>query len=329
MNKIWSYIITNKTISLLNLVLILAPLLPYSYSFSPILSEKTTPWITNFIFDQIPHSIAYITLIILTISFQLIRNIFWKKAILILSMIIGFIFFIDGAFTIGFPIQDYLPGIGNLLILAFFPLTTSVFIVTLIFDSPPSDNHYNTLQLMPTYDTIKKGIPNTIAIPHELELFCNWLDQNGYPISGCFELRADDGETMRYWLGMEGHSDRFGIFGAGSDGSLYAFWMDDEGQQKIVHLGSEGGQLYILADNFIDFLRLLAIGYDEIGFADLSKTVEEWNISQGLPPNDGINSIFQKWVKTTFKTTIPIKGNEIVSINDTSFNDWINTNQSN
>ncbi len=176
---------------------------------------------------------------------------------------------------------------------------------------------------MSTFQKIQKGIPNTISIPKELELLCNWLDTHNYPISGYFELRADDGETMRYWLGVENLSNRFGIFGAGSDGSLYAFWINDEGQQKIVHLGSEGGQLYILADNFIDFLRLLAIGYDEIGFADLEQTISDWNTSQGFPPNEGINPIFQDWVKTTFKTSIPLKGNEIVSIKDASFSDWV------
>lgn len=175
---------------------------------------------------------------------------------------------------------------------------------------------------MNTYQKIKEGIPNTLHIPSELEMLCEWVDQNGYPISGYFELNADDGETMQYWLGFDHISDRFGIFGAGPDGSLYALWIDDEGVQKIVHLGSEGEQKLILAENFIDFLRLLAIGYDEIGFADLDMTLQEWNSNED-DPNEGSNPNFMEWVKTKFDVDIPERGNEIVNANDDSFRNWI------
>ena len=180
------------------------------------------------------------------------------------------------------------------------------------------------LYRMNTFKEIAKGIPHEIALPEQLKKLTEWLDQNGYPISGHFELRADDGETIRYWLGFNNISNRFGVFGAGPDGSLYAFWLDDDRNQKIVHLGSEGGELYILASNFIDFLRLLAIGYDEIGFADLSMSVKEWNISLGESENDGVNQKFIKWVENEFGVTIPQKGIEIVDVKDKSFENWIN-----
>ena len=176
---------------------------------------------------------------------------------------------------------------------------------------------------MNTFESIKKGIPNTITLPNELKKLCKWTEQNGYPISGCFELRADDGETMRYWLGFTDVSDRFGLFGAGASGDIYAFWIDDSGKQKIVHLGSEGDAIYILANNFVDFLRLLAIGYDEIGFADMSKTVDEWNLEAGNDKNEGINPKFRDWVEQEFKVKVPKKGCEIANFNDREFNDWI------
>ncbi|PUB25904.1 hypothetical protein C8J95_11271 [Elizabethkingia sp. YR214] len=176
---------------------------------------------------------------------------------------------------------------------------------------------------MDTYKKIAKGIPGRITIPVALEKFCNWTDVNGYPISGYFELRADDGATMQYWLGFNDVSDRFGIFGAGGDGSLYAFWIDDENNQKIVHLGSEGEQLYILAENFIDFLRLLAVGYDEIGFANLNSTIEEWNVAIGQEKDAGINFRFREWVEKEFQVQIPDKGTNIVDVNNNTFNDWI------
>lgn len=128
---------------------------------------------------------------------------------------------------------------------------------------------------------------------------------------------------MQYWLGFADVSERFGIFGAGGDGSLYAFWIDDENNQKIVHLGSEGGQLYILAESFVDFLRLLAIGYDELGFADLNITIEEWNAATGQGKNAGINFRFREWVEKEFKVQVPDKGNSIVDLNDETFSNWI------
>jgi len=176
---------------------------------------------------------------------------------------------------------------------------------------------------MSIFENIKKGIPKSITIPIELEKLCKWTEKNGYPISGCFELRADDGETMKYWLGFDNISDRFGLFGAGASGDIYAFWIDDSGGQKIVHLGSEGDSVYILSNNFVDFLRLLAIGYDEIGFADISKTAEEWNLEIGNDKEEWINPKFMEWVEKEFKVKVPVRGNEIADFDNEEFNDWI------
>ncbi|MBO0321970.1 hypothetical protein J0X14_06660 [Muricauda sp. CAU 1633] len=177
---------------------------------------------------------------------------------------------------------------------------------------------------MNIFENIKKGIPKNIRIPEELKKLCEWTEKNGYPISGCFELRGDDGETMRYWLGFDDVSDRFGLFGAGASGDIYAFWLDDTGNQKIVHLGSEGDAIYILADNFIGFLKLLAIGYDEIGFADMNLTVEEWNLNVGNDKNEGINPKFMNWVEQEFQVKVPKKGNEIADFSNKEFHGWIN-----
>ena len=66
----------------------------------------------------------------------------------------------------------------------------------------------------------------------------------------------------------------------------------------------------ILAHSGLDFLRLLAIGYDEIC----------WDEDFSAPPNseddDFIvhpNLKFQQWVTQTFKTTIPQTALELVT----------------
>jgi len=71
-----------------------------------------------------------------------------------------------------------------------------------------------------------------------------------------------------------------------------------------VHLGSEGDGIKVLAPSFKEFLRLLAIGYGELGFEDLS------NPPAGSEPN----SKFQEWVKVQFNTDIPTNGSEFITL---------------
>ena len=172
---------------------------------------------------------------------------------------------------------------------------------------------------MPLSNEIRSGFPPAISFPPELESLCDWVEQNGYPISGYFELSPDNDHVIGLWMGFDNVDDRFGVFGAGPDGSIYAIWKDDAGEQKVVHLGSEGGDLYLLAHSFVDFLRLLAIGYDELGFADMTR-----------PPQDNegfdaacVNPAFQKWVEETFHVTIPPVGAALFDRDDKTFAAWI------
>lgn len=91
-----------------------------------------------------------------------------------------------------------------------------------------------------------------------------------------------------------------------------------------MHLGSEGDALYILANSFVDFLRLLAIGYDDIGNADMTKTANQWN---DVDDGESVNPHFQKWVQTTFKVSIPKTGNEITNTDNPHFKNWIHKKQ--
>jgi hypothetical protein len=47
---------------------------------------------------------------------------------------------------------------------------------------------------------------------------------------------------------------------------MAALWRDDAGEMRFVHLGSGSGSVMVgvLAWNAVDFLRLLAIGYEEL-----------------------------------------------------------------
>ena len=66
----------------------------------------------------------------------------------------------------------------------------------------------------------------------------------------------------------------------------------------------------ILVKNALDFLRLLAIGYDEIC----------WDEEYSSPPNSNKDNTFvhpntqyQEWVQNTFHTTIPKIGLEVAT----------------
>ncbi len=150
------------------------------------------------------------------------------------------------------------------------------------------------------FSKIVAGFPPGIRVPAELELLCKWVQENGYPISGLFKLSAQSYTTLHYWFGHDRVVSRFGIFGAGSDGTMYCVWQQDDGQEIIVYLESEGDR-GVLTKNFRDFLRLLAIGYGELFIDDLT-----------LPPTKmGAPAAFQQWVTETFQVTIPQVGNEI------------------
>ena len=165
-------------------------------------------------------------------------------------------------------------------------------------------------------EKMKQSFPSSIPFPNELEQLIEWTNQNGYPISGYFELRAGDKDTMFYWIGFREVDDQLAQFGAGADGSLYCIWDAGDNCYPVVHLGSEGDGIKDLAANFKDFLRLLAIGYGELGFEDISKP----------PAGSEPNLIFQHWVKSQFNTNIPTNGSEFITLEENGkcqFANWV------
>ncbi len=140
-----------------------------------------------------------------------------------------------------------------------------------------------------------------------------WTDTErpgGTTIEFFGECRTDIG--LQLGSRAEAVVSRVSIFArTGADGSVAGFWLDDEGRQRIVHLGSGSGSLLtcVLAEEPVDFLRLLAIGYDELC----------WSEDFALPPNAGEpellvhpNHGYQEWLIETFGGTIPVSAIDIV-----------------
>jgi hypothetical protein len=96
----------------------------------------------------------------------------------------------------------------------------------------------------------------------------------------------------------------------GGDGSMGALWLDDDRQTRVVHLGSGSGSMLtcVLADNGLDFLRLLAIGYYEICWnEDFTHPPQPWHEETST-----VNAPYRDWLHSTFGVTIPATAVEIV-----------------
>ena len=132
----------------------------------------------------------------------------------------------------------------------------------------------------------------------------DWGNDNGYPMSGCLRLRIGYQIAIESWFGNANSKTYFAVIGVSGDGGLYCIW-DNKDHFRIVFLDSDGDQNRVLAEKFKDYMKLLAIGYDELGYNDLSEP----------PVYSGeslINPVFQDWYKKTFQSDIPKTGNNIM-----------------
>ncbi len=178
-----------------------------------------------------------------------------------------------------------------------------------------------------------------MTVPNEFAELFRWIEHHGSQLEdrnglrwGHLDRSTEEGSgavigtqiafaalgngDLHYWLGHDRKEvvERLCVFAqTGRDGSMAAFWLDENGQQRIVHLGSGSGSILccVLADEPVDFLRLLAIGYEEIC----------WSEDFGFPPPAKVpgtermlhpSKDFRAWVAETFSVEIPLMASEIV-----------------
>jgi hypothetical protein len=171
-----------------------------------------------------------------------------------------------------------------------------------------------------------QGVRVGLLFPHAA-LRAGWSDtrrEGGTDI----QFYSQKVEILGYWFGFTDQRsgkdlssgkgrellNRLCIFAqTGADGSMAAFWLGDDGKQRIVHLGSGSGStlVCVLAEDALDFLRLVAIGYDEICWPEPFAKPPNTDL-RGGEPYIRPNLAFQEWVKNTFGVTIPRTALEIV-----------------
>ncbi len=168
-------------------------------------------------------------------------------------------------------------------------------------------------------DEIQFEFPPGVLMPDQLRKLCDFLDDTGYPISGCMRLRPE-GEALKAWFGAGSEAwNALAGFGSGPDGSTIAYWMygdHDISNAPVVHLGSEGSEIKVIANDFGDFLRLFAIGYDELGFNDLGKP----------PAAPESAALLRFWLKSEFGIASPPTGIDIASrakMRHPDFESWV------
>ncbi len=152
---------------------------------------------------------------------------------------------------------------------------------------------------------IEQTLPNGHRLPKEIFAIGDFLDQNDYPISGCFELSLIGMDDLHHWFSRDPSvADNFLPFGRGATGDVFAIWLQDglpvEGC-PVVMFGSEG-LLIAVSKSSRDFLRLLCLGYDEIGYCDFTQRGEEYDEAAPL----------RQYVDRVFGYDIPENGQGIV-----------------
>jgi hypothetical protein len=185
---------------------------------------------------------------------------------------------------------------------------------------------------------MKARLPATMSLPAEFETLFDWIEANGFfmpsqrfagdrlgmlgPADEAehgtiilfrIETRAQAQETGDAWFrgNVPDIADRLVVFArTGGDGSHVALWIDDQGRQQIVRLGSEG-RVGILTATPLDFLRLLAIGYEEISGDCLEAPGEPPDHQDG--DRDPINEAYRSWLTGRYGVTIPRTASEVMN----------------
>jgi len=135
-------------------------------------------------------------------------------------------------------------------------------------------------------------------LPEPIVDICRYLEANGYPISGCFEISKIGIHDVAAWF--EGDLEAqaaFLPFGRGACGDVYAIWLTEElspDAAPVVMLGSEG-QLEVLAVDATQFVRLLCLGYSEIGLNDPDDEPTDFDATIG----------FRSFIQTKYRFDLP------------------------
>lgn len=149
---------------------------------------------------------------------------------------------------------------------------------------------------------LQANFPPGVAVPEKLVKLLEFANRSRNWFSGHFDLeKCPYGDASAFDNDPE-PAKQFVIFGRESDGSSYAYWLYDEkriDEAPIVFIGSEGTDWGVIAETLEEFLGLLAVNSDELGFAASWGEIAE---TDGRVPR--IDE-FRKWLRQEFGIVAP------------------------
>jgi hypothetical protein len=129
---------------------------------------------------------------------------------------------------------------------------------------------------------------------------------------------------LEYWSQSKYLNNQFAQFGVDPSGASTGIWRDDDGRERIVYLYDEERWGDVIAESFLDYLRILAIGYDDVN-ESCNLDIQTYNkLCEREDLNTGHSPAFKDWVEKEFNTTVPAAGNEVFIKERNKFNDWLN-----
>ena len=187
---------------------------------------------------------------------------------------------------------------------------------------------------------IASSLPDILKLPDEFAAAIDWMESVGAvgtfkssgkpygmldpsfltePGGSLVSFQPMDADHAMYWTGNKDKAvtDRLGpIVRTGGDGSYAALWLDDNGQQQIVHMGSGSGSVMtgVMVRSPVDFLRILAIGYEELCWPEaLGQAPVGMDEDEDGEPAELMKPVrFAQWVASTYGVTIPATALEIL-----------------
>jgi len=165
------------------------------------------------------------------------------------------------------------------------------------------------------------GMPSHFEMPQEFLELAEWSSLQGFVRDGYGYLADPDkgahclvvlGERadLRDWSGYLRDPRRlWHVASTGGEGSSVCLWLDDAGEQHVVHHGSGSGSvLWAVLPSALCVLRLFAVGYEE----------PCWNRDWADPPEEDSSALdpFREWAAARWGTARPRTGIEALGIED-------------
>lgn len=190
---------------------------------------------------------------------------------------------------------------------------------------------------------LRAALPEGMSLPEPIVKLYEWIETRGsFSKDGAygsltprmveagteigFHIEPHSSTYYRAWFGSshpEIPTRLLIIANTGGEGSRAGLWRNDAGETKVVHLGSGSGSTMVcqLGEQPVDFLRLLAMGYEELCWDEHfsepprfeREKVDDEDEEEELEPRRP-HVEFQDWVRDTFGVTIPATAAEIVRV---------------